>query len=94
MILRLVKMEFKKEKTAIFLNYFESIKSRICVMPGLVNLKLYQDVNDPNVVFTNSTWLNEDYLENYKKSKLFGEIWPKTKLLFASDAVAWSLTLK
>jgi len=91
MILRLVKMEFKKEKTAIFLTYFESIKSRICEMPGLVNLKLYQDVNDPNVVFTHST---EDYLENYKKSKLFGKIWPKTKLLFASDAVAWSLTLK
>ena len=94
MILRLVKMELTKENTAIFLTYFESIKSRIREMPGLVNLKLYQDVNDPNVVFTHSTWLNEDYLENYKKSKLFGEIWPKTKLLFASDAVAWSLTLK
>ncbi|MDG1720139.1 MAG: antibiotic biosynthesis monooxygenase [Bacteroidia bacterium] len=87
-------MELTKENTAIFLTYFESIKSRIREMPGLVNLKLYQDVNDPNVVFTHSTWLNEDYLENYKKSKLFGEIWPKTKLLFASDAVAWSLTLK
>jgi heme-degrading monooxygenase HmoA len=87
-------MEFTKEQTVVFLAYFDSIKSRISEMPGLVNLRLYQDVNDPNVVFTHSTWLNKDYLESYKKSKLFGEIWPKTKLLFASDAVAWSLTLK
>jgi quinol monooxygenase YgiN len=55
---------------------------------------LYQDVSNPNIIFTHSTWLNEEALENYKKSKLFGEVWPKTKKLFASEAVAWSLTLK
>lgn len=94
MILRLVKMEFISENTTKFLTYFESINHKINKMPGLVNLKLYQDINNPNVVFTHSTWLNEESLENYKKSKLFCEIWPNTKKLFASDAVTWSLTLK
>lgn len=94
MILRLVKMEFMSKNTSEFLTYFESINHKIKQMPGLVNLMLYQDVNNPNIIFTHSTWLNEEALENYKKSKLFGEVWPKTKKLFASEAVAWSLTLK
>ncbi|MCH1472398.1 MAG: antibiotic biosynthesis monooxygenase [Bacteroidia bacterium] len=94
MILRLVKMEFMSKNTSEFLTYFESINHKIKQMPGLVNLKLYQDVNNPNIIFTHSTWLNEEALENYKKSKLFGEVWPKTKKLFASEAFAWSLTLK
>lgn len=94
MILRLVKMEFMSKNTSEFLTYFESISHKIKQMPGLVNLKLYQDVNNPNVFFTHSTWLNEESLEKYKKSKLFGEVWPKIKKLFASEAVAWSLNLK
>ena len=94
MILRLVKMEFMSKNTSEFLTYFESFRHKIKQMPGLVNLKLYQDVNNPNVFFTHSTWLNEESLEKYKKSKLFGEVWPKTKKLFASEAVAWSLNLK
>ena len=94
MILRLVKMEFMSKNTSEFLTYFESINHKIKQMPGLVNLKLYQDVNNPNIIFTHSTWLNEEALENYKKSKFFGEVWQKTKKLFASEAVAWSLTLK
>ena len=94
MILRLVKMEFMSKNTSEFLTYFESINHKIKQMPGLLNLKLYQDVNNPNIIFTHSTWLNEEALENYKKSKLFGEVWPKTKKLFASEAVTWSLTLK
>ncbi len=94
MILRLVKMEFMSKNTSEFLTYFESINHKIKQMPGIVNLKLYQDVSNPNIIFTHSTWLNEEALENYKKSKLFGEVWPKTKKLFASEAVAWSLTLK
>lgn len=94
MILRLVKMEFMSKNTSEFLTYFDSISHKIKQMPGLVNLKLYQDVNNPNVFFTHSTWLNEESLEKYKKSKLFGEVWPKTKKLFASEAVAWSLNLK
>ena len=94
MILRLVKMHFRPEETKDFLNYFESIKESIKSMPGILNLKLYQDANDKNIVFTHSTWLNEESIENYKTTKEFAEIWPKTKALFASKPMAWSLKLK
>ncbi|PCJ66361.1 MAG: antibiotic biosynthesis monooxygenase [Bacteroidetes bacterium] len=94
MILRLVKMTFRPEETANFLAYFETIKDDIANMPGVLNLKLYQDYNDENVVFTHSTWLNESSLDAYRSSRIFGEIWPKTKELFADKPVAWSLKLK
>jgi len=94
MILRLVKMHFRPEETAGFLKYFETIKNQIQSMPGIVKLKLYQDVNDENIVFTHSVWLNTESLEDYRNSEAFAVIWPKTKSLFASKATAWSLKLK
>ena len=94
MILRLVKMNFKEDETANFLAYFETIRSKIEDMPGIVNLKIYQDEKDANVIFTHSTWLNQRSLDAYRKSSLFAEVWPKTKLLFADKPMAWSLKLK
>ena len=94
MILRLVKMTFKPEETASFLAFFETIKHDIGCMPGILNLKLYQDEEDENIIFTHSTWLNNSSLEAYRKSELFGKVWPKTKVLFAEEPVAWSLKLK
>ncbi len=94
MILRLVKMTFKPEETANFLDYFETIKDDIARTPGVINLKIYQDSDNPNVVFTHSTWLSASYLNVYRRSELFGEVWPKTKVLFDDKPMAWSLTLK
>lgn len=94
MILRLVKMTFKPEETANFLAYFETVKDDIASMPGIVNLKLYQDESNSNIVFTHSTWLNDRYLEAYRKSEVFGKVWPKTKAMFDDKPMAWSLKLK
>jgi len=94
MILRIVKMHFEPEMLSGFLEYFDEMKSNIEAMPGLVNLKLYTDVNNENIVFTISTWLDHKYLEAYRNSELFAEVWPKTKALFAHKAEAWSLRLK
>jgi autoinducer 2-degrading protein len=63
-------------------------------MPGILSLKLYQDEKNADVIFTHSTWLNKSSLDAYRKSELFGKVWPKTKVLFANDAIAWSLKLK
>jgi (4S)-4-hydroxy-5-phosphonooxypentane-2,3-dione isomerase len=94
MILRLVKMHFKADQTATFLAFFDTIQDEIRRVPGVINLKLYQDKNDPNIIFTHSTWLNMSSLDAYKKSDLFGKVWPRTKAMFASEAMAWSLKLK
>ncbi len=94
MILRLVKMHFKSEEIENFLAYFQTIKNSIESMPGLVRLHLYQDKANSNVVFTHSIWTNEEYLNKYRNSELFAEVWPATKQLFADNAEAWSLELK
>jgi len=94
MILRLVKMTFKPEETANFLAYFETIKNQIEDSQGLVALKLYVDVSNPNIFFTHSICLNTSCLDDYRKSDLFGKVWPKTKVLFQEPAMAWSLKLK
>jgi quinol monooxygenase YgiN len=87
-------MKFKPEETANFVALFETIKDEIAEMPGILNVKLYQDDLDENIFFTHSTWLNVSSLDAYKKSKLFGRVWPATKKLFSEEAVAWSLKLK
>ncbi len=94
MILRLVKMTFKQEEITNFLEYFDTVQNDIANMPGVIHVKLYQDTKNPNIVFTHSIWLKESYLDDYRNSKLFGEVWPKTKALFAEKPIAWSLTLK
>lgn len=94
MILRLVKMHFNENESANFLAYFDTIKEKIESMPGILNLKLYQDKTDNTVFFTHSVWLNTQSLEAYRQSEAFKEIWPKTKAMFASSAEAWSLKLK
>lgn len=94
MILRIVKMHFKPEHLSEFMAYFKQIRSDIEAMPGMVKLKLYQDADNDNVVFTHSQWLNQESLNNYRGSALFGQVWPKTKSMFEEKAEAWSLNLK
>ncbi|MBR9860368.1 antibiotic biosynthesis monooxygenase [bacterium] len=94
MILRVVKMTFRPEEVEGFLEYLDTIKHKIESRPGLVNLRIYRDTNNKNVVFTLSTWLDSEHLNLYRKSELFAEVWPKTKALFSDKAEAWSLRLK
>jgi len=88
---RIVKMEFKKDKISEFQNNFNSVKNKIRNQPGNRLLELYQDKTNPNIFFTYSYWEKEDDLENYKKTDLFKEVWAKTKVLFNAKPQAWSV---
>ena len=91
MIIRIVKMSFDPEKVNEFLEIFESSKNRIRNSEGCTHLELLNDANHPNVFFTYSHWDNEIYLDNYRRSELFGSVWPETKKLFNASAEAWSV---
>lgn len=91
MLTRIVKMEFQSDKVSDFLNNFEIIKSKIRNFPGCQHLELLQDKNQPEIIFTYSIWDSEEALNNYRKSELFGEVWPNTKSLFRSKPEAWSV---
>lgn len=91
MIVRIVKMTFKPEKAADFLEVFNASKQYILAMEGCLSLELLNDISSSNVFFTYSRWKSEDDLNNYRNSELFVNVWGKTKMLFEKKAEAWSL---
>jgi len=90
MIVRIVKMTFRPEHTEAFINFFEAYKMQIRNSPGCSYLQVLQDKNNPNIIFSYSHWAEENDLENYRKSEVFREVWPRTKALFHADAEAWT----
>lgn len=91
MIKRIVRMSFEPEKLSDFLEIFYTARPFIEHMNGCQSVSLFQDVNKPNVLFTESYWLDESDLEHYRKSELFKETWTKTKKLFNDKPQAFSL---
>ncbi|MBF9222459.1 putative quinol monooxygenase [Hymenobacter ruricola] len=90
MLIRVVRMTFAPEQVPAFLNLFHATKHRIRQQPGCRHLELWQDAASPNVYCTYSHWEDEAALNGYRKSELFGEVWPATKKLFAAPPVAFS----
>ncbi len=91
MFIRIVKLSFQEDRVTEFLDYFDSIKSKIRHFPGCEFLELYRDKNDANVFFTYSYWNDVQDLEDYKNSETFNEIWPFVKTLFKNRPEAWSV---
>ncbi len=90
MIIRIVRMTFRREEVENFRALFESNKSQIRDFPGCRHLELHQDANNPSIFCTYSHWDRQDDLDNYRKSELFGKVWPATKALFADKPMAFS----
>ena len=91
MFVRIVKMGFKEEHVAQFLNNFNAKKEAIRNSPGCNLLELYRDKNDPTIFFTYSYWDTEQDLENYRNSSLFKDVWKLTKTFFNKKPEAWSV---
>lgn len=91
MITRIVKLEFQPDRISDFLAFFDSVKQKVNSFPGCYGMKLYQDVNRPEIVMTYSHWESEDALNAYRVSETFGEIWPNIKPWFATKPEAWSV---
>lgn len=91
MFVRIVKMSFHEEHIQAFLDNFELMKTHIRNAPGNRFLELYQDKNNKCIFFTYSYWETENYLENYRQSALFDEVWTFTKKLFNDKPEAWSV---
>lgn len=91
MFIRIVKMSFHPELIPTFLTNFNQVKDQIRNTKGVSLLELYQDKDNPSIVFTYSYWDSEEDLENYKNSALFKEVWAFTKTLFNAQPEAWSV---
>ena len=91
MLVRIVKMQFKKEFVPIFKQTFEKYRMNIRQSDGCERLELLQDVKNPEIFMTYSWWKDESYLEAYRHSSTFKEVWPLTKAGFDAKPEAWTL---
>ena len=91
MITRIVKLTFQEDTIADFLAYFDTINTRVSRFDGCRGMRLLQDLQHPHVVFTYSYWEDEQALNNYRDSELFGQVWPTIKPWFGARAEAWSV---
>ncbi|GAB4375817.1 MAG: putative quinol monooxygenase [Salibacteraceae bacterium] len=91
MITRIVKMTFEERHTAHFWAVMNEVHDKILATKGCRELRVFHAVQQPEIVFTISSWNNVDDLENYRKSELFKQTWSTVKPLFKSKAEAWTL---
>ena len=91
MIVRIVKLSFKKENIASFEQLFEETKDKIRNFSGCNFLELYQDSEDPGIFFTYSYWQSSQALEAYRESEFFKNVWGKTKKMFEKKPQAWTV---
>ena len=91
MLIRIVKLTFKRENIASFEQIFAQTKDRIRNFKGCTKLELYQSTEDPRIFFTYSYWKSDDDLQAYRASDFFKIVWGKTKILFRDKPQAWSL---
>lgn len=91
MIVRIVRMVFEPDQVAAFEALFAQHKHQIRSVPGCLHLELHRDAANPHVRYTYSHWTDQDALNAYRDSQLFGKVWPKTKALFADKPTAFSL---
>ncbi len=90
MLIRTVRMTFKEDCVADFLENFEKNKVAIRNFPGCEHLELWEDENEKNIFLTFSHWQSEEALNQYRDSELFKTVWSFTKTLFADRPVAFS----
>ena len=90
-IRRLVRMTFREDALPEFMELFHRSKQQIRNRPGCLHLELWQDAGAPHICTTFSIWESQEYLDQYRRSELFGQVWPATKTLFAEAPVAFSV---
>ena len=91
MLIRVVRMTFAPAHVPAFLALFGASRARIRQQPGCRLLALWQDADAPATYCTYSHWDDAAALDAYRRSALFGEVWPATKRLFAAPPLAFSV---
>lgn len=92
MITRIVKLTLTPSHYLEFTALYTEAQKTIRTFEGCIELGLFCDVQQPNVVFTLSKWQSEKDLNHYRYSEFFKGIWSTVKPMFAAKAEAWSLS--
>lgn len=87
---RVVRMTFRSETVAEFLELFSVVEPDIRRQPGCMHVELMRDVQWPNAFATFSIWESEAALDAYRQTPFFRTTWSRTKSLFAAPPRAES----
>ena len=90
MLIRIVRMTFRPDAVPAFLEIFAASQPKIEAQPGCRSVRLWRDSGAPHILATYSIWESEAALNQYRRSELFGAVWPRTKALFAEPAQTFS----
>lgn len=90
MLIRIVRMTFSPAQVPAFQALFAETADLIRQQPGCRFLELWQDASEPTIFCTHSHWDDQTTLDDYRRSALFGRVWPATKRLFAAPPLAFS----
>lgn len=90
MLIRIVRMTFREDEVDNFIQVFNDSKLKIRNFKGCQHLELLKDYHKPNIFSTYSMWENDQALDAYRHSELFGAVWKQTKALFKEKPVAFS----
>jgi quinol monooxygenase YgiN len=91
MLTRIVKLTFQEDKVTEFLSFFDTINTRVSTFENCYGMRLMQDIHHPTIIFTYSNWKDENALNNYRDSDLFGVVWSTIKPWFGGKPEAWSV---
>ena len=89
-IVRVVRLTFSQESIEAFKELYLKHEEAIASQPGCFSVDLVEDASNPNVRATISKWRDEESLNRYRDSELFGVVWPATKALFAAKPEVWT----
>ena len=89
-IIRIVRLTFNEENIETFYELYHKHEKDISSQSGCFGVELVADSTNPNVIATISKWRDEESLNRYRDSKLFGVVWLATKLLFAEKPEVWT----
>jgi quinol monooxygenase YgiN len=84
-------MHFSEAGVEEFLEIFDRNKEAIRNFKGCTHLQLMKDADDPLCYTTLSHWNNQESLDLYRQSELFGKVWGRVKTLFSERSQAFSL---
>jgi quinol monooxygenase YgiN len=84
-------MQFTESGAEEFLEIFRSNMLAIRNFDGCTHLELFKDPDEPHIYTTLSYWSGPQFLENYRRSELFSNVWGRVKPLFAERTQAFSL---
>ena len=90
MIVRIVRLRFLPNEVKAFESLMESFAEDIRAQPGCLHLDILLDREDELAKVTLSHWENEESLDAYRASDLFGQVWPQAKKMFSAPPEVWT----